>query len=380
MFVESYLQAASDLIQQYELQQPLHLYLKAYFKQNKKYGSRDRKYIAELVYAYYRLGKQQIDLSVREILLIASFLKSELPILFFEKTKKELATNFTLTLQEKLKWVEENYCISFKVPYLFSNQLTNEDFTLLRYSTPRVFIRIRKNKRDIQQILSKNQIEYIEENDECFSMHANVKLDELLAPADYVIQDIASQQTGHFFEPHAKERWWDCCTASGGKSIMLLDKQPNIQLTVSDVRDSILKSLHHRFSQYNYQSKYVSHSIDLSQPVTQFPSNYFDQIICDVPCSGSGTWARSPEQYYFFTEEKLNEFHSKQLVIASEALQKLKPGGTLYYITCSVFEQENNAIVDQLMQQNCSLASSKLIRETTKGGDSLYIAVIKKDF
>jgi 16S rRNA (cytosine967-C5)-methyltransferase len=203
-----------------------------------------------------------------------------------------------------------------------------------------VFIRIRKNKRDIQQILSKNQIEYIEENNECFSMHANVKLDELLAPADYVIQDIASQQTGHFFEPHAKERWWDCCTASGGKSIMLLDKQPNIQLTVSDVRDSILKSLHHRFSQYNYQSKYVSHSIDLSQPVTQFPSNYFDQIICDVPCSGSGTWARSPEQYYFFTEEKLNEFHSKQLVIASEALQKLKPGGTLYYITCSVFEQE----------------------------------------
>jgi 16S rRNA (cytosine967-C5)-methyltransferase len=238
---------------------------------------------------------------------------------------------------------------------------------------------LRKNKAEVIQLLKKNQIEFRDENEHCISFNSNVKLDDLLTPADYVIQDYASQKTGEFFDPHAKERWWDCCTASGGKSIMLLDKQPNIQLTVSDVRDSILKNLHHRFSMYNYQSKYVSHSIDLLQPVTQFPSNHFDQIICDVPCSGSGTWARSPEQYYYFTEEKLNEFHQKQLTISNEALQKLKSGGFFYYITCSVFKKENEAVVSTLLENNCSLVKSQLIKGISKGGDCLYIAVLKKD-
>ncbi len=379
MFVESYLQAASDLIQQYELQQPLHLYLKAYFKQNKKYGSRDRKYIAELVYAFYRMGKQTIDLSTRELLLIAAFLKSELPLLFFEKTSTTLAANFHLSLAEKINWAKQQYDISFSIPYELSNELSDDFFTELRYSTPRVFIRMRKNKTEVIQLLKKNQIEFRDENEHCISFNSNVKLDDLLTPADYVIQDYASQKTGEFFDPHAKERWWDCCTASGGKSIMLLDKQPNIQLTVSDVRDSILKNLHHRFSMYNYQSKYVSHSIDLLQPVTQFPSNHFDQIICDVPCSGSGTWARSPEQYYYFTEEKLNEFHQKQLTISNEALQKLKSGGFFYYITCSVFKKENEAVVSTLLENNCSLVKSQLIKGISKGGDCLYIAVLKKD-
>lgn len=379
MFVESYIESASNLISHYELQQPLHLYLKAYFKQNKKYGSRDRKYIAELVYAFYRLGKQPATIPNRELMLVSAFIKSNLPTLFFEKTMQAFAAQFDKSISEKIELILSHYDLNLDNKFDLSEDKEQSFFATQLFSTPRVFIRIRKNKNTILKALAKANIDYIIENEHCFSFQSNVKLEEILEASDYVIQDYSSQAVGNFFEAKASERWWDCCTASGGKAIMLLDKQATVNLTVSDVRESIIKNLHQRFAQYNYQSNYISHCIDLEKPVDKFPDAYFDQIICDAPCSGSGTWARSPEQYYFFNEEKLHAFHEKQVVIASEALTKLKKGGRFYYITCSLYKQENEDVVEKLLAHNCTLVKSSLLSAVDKGADCLFVAVLEKN-
>jgi len=83
MFVDAYFQVATHLFEHYELQLPLHLFLKEYFKNNKKYGSRDRKFIAELLYGIYRLGKQNDHLSVKDRMLCGAFLSNKLPLIFF---------------------------------------------------------------------------------------------------------------------------------------------------------------------------------------------------------------------------------------------------------------------------------------------------------
>jgi 16S rRNA (cytosine967-C5)-methyltransferase len=358
---------------------PLHLFLKEYFRNNKKFGSRDRKYISELLYGIYRLGKANEHLRVRDRLLIGSFLSGRLPILFFEKVNKELANRYEANIQEKMAYVIEAYQCDFSVPFALTTGISEEQFIQNLYAHPRVFIRIRKNHTTIEEKLIQQAIAFQRVSANCLSFDASVKLNELLDPSDYVIQDYASQLTGDHFKPEANESWWDCCTASGGKSIMLLDKNSSIKLTATDIRETILKNLHERMRVYGYESHYVSFNLDVTKDVSGQLKNKFDAIVCDAPCSGAGTWGRSPEQYYFFTQEKLAQFATLQSDIMQHIIDQLKPDGKLYYITCSVLKHENEEIMDTFIQQNSDYSYiAECIDTTTLGGDMMYIAEVRK--
>lgn len=379
MFIESYFQTAAHLFEQYEVQMPLHLFLKEYFRNNKKFGSRDRKYISELLYGIYRLGKANEHLRVRDRLLIGSFLSGRLPNLFFEKVNKELAIRYEANIQEKMAYVIEAYQCDFSVPFALTTGISEEQFIQNLYAHPRVFIRIRKNHTTIEEKLIQQAIAFQRVSANCLSFDASVKLNELLDPSDYVIQDYASQLTGDHFKPASNESWWDCCTASGGKSIMLLDKNSSIKLTATDIRETILKNLHERMRVYGYESHYVSFNLDVTKDVSGQLKNKFDAIVCDAPCSGAGTWGRSPEQYYFFTPEKLSQFARLQSDIMQHIIDQLKPDGRLYYITCSVLKHENEEIMDSFMQQNPGYSYiAECIDTTTLGGDMMYIAEVRK--
>jgi 16S rRNA (cytosine967-C5)-methyltransferase len=380
MFVESYFQVAAHLFEQYELQMPLHLFLKEYFRNNKKYGSRDRKFIAELLYGIYRSGQGNNHLSIRDRMLMGSFLANRLPILFFEKSNKKLAEKYSITLNEKIKYLCETYHFNIEVPFQLSEQILKEEFIANLFSQPKVFIRVRKNKKGIEHVLNQNKIEYQLISNECVAVSNAVKLNEILVDEDYVIQDWASQQVGNYFEPNSKENWWDVCCASGGKSILLLDKNRQIDLTVTDIRPSIIKNLHQRFQTYGYISQYVSHLLDASQDVSAIIRKKMDGIICDVPCSGSGTWARSPEQFYFFTEEKLKTFCETQTEILKNSIVHLKPNGKFYYITCSVFAEENEFVLNKLKKEiDFQIQSQTIINAWHVNGDSMYIASITRN-
>jgi 16S rRNA (cytosine967-C5)-methyltransferase len=104
----------------------------------------------------------------------------------------------------------------------------------------------------------------------------------------------------------------------------------------------------------------------------------FDHIIADVPCSGSGTWARTPEQLYYFDAASLHSFSQRQKEIAHNALRYLRAnGGTFTYITCSVFAEENERVVADILEKNSSikLVQQKLINGVASGADSMFVAV-----
>jgi 16S rRNA (cytosine967-C5)-methyltransferase len=123
----------------------------------------------------------------------------------------------------------------------------------------------------------------------------------------------------------------------------------NMELTVTDIRKSILENLQERFNKAGVKT-YQSMLADLSRPVKGIKPKY-DLIIADVPCSGSGTWGRTPEEMHFFSAEKLAEYSALQKQIIANTLPALLPGGQFLYITCSVYADENEAAVNYMVQQ-----------------------------
>ena len=108
-------------------------------------------------------------------------------------------------------------------------------------------------------------------------------------------------------------------------------------------------------------------------------SESMDLIIADVPCSGSGTWARTPEQLHFFSKKKIEEYSTLQQKIVSNASEWLKENGYLLYITCSVFKKENEENV-VFFQKNLNLQfiKSEYLKGYKMQADTLFAALFKK--
>ena len=95
-----------------------------------------------------------------------------------------------------------------------------------------------------------------------------------------------------------------------------------------------------------------------------------------MPCSGSGTWSRTPEQLYFFEESKIAYYANLQKKIISNAVKALKPGSVLLYITCSVFTEENEDAVNFIQEQlHLKLVSANYFKGYQQRADTLFAAL-----
>ena len=156
---------------------------------------------------------------------------------------------------------------------------------------------------------------------------------------------------------------------------MAKDILGDIDLTVSDVRDSILVNLKNRFATAEIRN-YKSIIADLTKPVSKLKNAKFNLILADVPCTGSGTWSRTPEQLYYFDEKKINEYAALQKKILTIIIPHLATGGYLLYITCSVFKKENEAVIDLIKEQfHLELIKTELLKGYDKKADTMFAAL-----
>ncbi|HTN05451.1 Fmu (Sun) domain-containing protein [Agriterribacter sp.] len=248
---------------------------------------------------------------------------------------------------------------------------------------PDLFIRIRPGyKATVQQKLDAGKIQYRLINENCIAFSNTTKLDAVIeADREAVIQDYSSQQVAAFLKPlqgDKKPEVWDCCAASGGKSILAIDTLKNINITVSDIRKSILVNLGKRFTAAGIES-YAAKVIDLTTHHSPFTTHHslFDLIICDAPCSGSGTWGRTPEQLYFWKEEEVLHYTALQKKILTNIIPFIKPGGYLLYITCSVFKEENEATVNEIEAEfNLQLLKMEVLKGYDRKADTMFAALL----
>jgi 16S rRNA (cytosine967-C5)-methyltransferase len=106
----------------------------------------------------------------------------------------------------------------------------------------------------------------------------------------------------------------------------------------------------------------------------------YNVILADVPCSGSGTWRRNPENLHYFDPQTIDAFANKQLSIVENVLPCLAIGGYLVYLTCSIFSAENENNVQRILDSNPNL--QKVSEEFCGGielqGDFIYRCVIQR--
>ncbi|HEX4878112.1 MAG TPA: Fmu (Sun) domain protein, partial [Chitinophagaceae bacterium] len=156
------------------------------------------------------------------------------------------------------------------------------------------------------------------------------------------------------------------------------DMLGDIDLTVSDVRESILANLKKRFATAGIK-KYKCFIADLTKDDAIAQQIKFDLVIADVPCSGSGTWSRTPEQLFYFDETKIEQYAALQKKILSNVIPAVRPGGFLLYITCSVFAKENEDVIDFITQQTgLVLVKSVLLKGYEMKADTMFAALLQK--
>ena len=125
---------------------------------------------------------------------------------------------------------------------------------------------------------------------------------------------------------------------------------------------------------------YRKFAADLTKPTAEPGDEKFDIILCDAPCSGSGTWARSPEQLFFFNEKSLGAFAERQQKIVTNTLPFLKEDGLYFYITCSVFKKENEEMAAWIASRfSLQLLEQKYIAGYGAGADTMFVGVFWKE-
>lgn len=190
-----------------------------------------------------------------------------------------------------------------------------------------------------------------------FLTRALVVKDGVAIPDNSRAQDEGSQLVAEIAGKGS--RILDCCAAPGNKTAILAANNPKAEITACDISESRLSLMRRALA----ESPITAHVHCIRADATALPfRDDFDLILCDAPCSGTGTLARNPEIKLRLQPEDLQRQQERQLAILRSAYQVLAPGGRLVYSTCSL-EREENATVRELF-----LAAEPSARPVDVGG------------
>lgn len=383
MYAEAHLQTALQLVQAYRGEMPFTHYARQYFATHKKHGARDRRQILQLCYGWFRLGHALPGLAPRKRMLTGLFLSAAEPGLLLGAFNEEWNAAAALGLTEKaaILGIDLPELEIFPWSDLLSEGIDPIAFSLSHLQQPDLFARIRPGQKEkVIRKLEERWIGYqLTGNSSLRLPNGYDAATDFALDKEVVIQDLSSQRTGELLhlindQPAAI---WDCCAASGGKSLLAMDMFPGAFLTVTDIRQTILVNLAARFVRAGIRN-YRRLEADLSLEAPSISPQ--DLLIADLPCTGSGTWSRSPENLSFFNPESISRFSQLQKTIVTNALARLRPQGHLLYITCSVFKKENEENVQWLVREHgMKPVAVRSINGYTEKADSMFAALLQKE-
>jgi 16S rRNA (cytosine967-C5)-methyltransferase len=362
MKFDNQLRYAVSIIRDYDGAEPLSLWLNNFFRLNRQMGSHDRKTLSSMVYGYYRFGRMTFDSVEKRILAALTTMQSAPEVIDYFGVE-----NVSAEPDNIFPWKE-----------LLSDGIDPDRYAKSFLIQPKLFLRVRPGRHaTVFEKLTTAGIPYERTDDDCIALGNRTKIEDILTiNKDVVVQDKSSQETGGLIRGLSAKVVWDCCAASGGKSIMAFDLLNAPELFVSDVRASILQNCRQRFLEAGIKI-YSSFVSDLATNKAAFPEKLPDLIIADVPCTGSGTWGRTPEQLYFFREERIQHYNDLQQRII-DTLLTYNPGrAPILYITCSVFKKENEDMVEYIITHSTfGCDKMNVINGYDSGADTMFAALL----
>lgn len=345
--------------------------------------------ISALCYSWFRVGNALQKNIQEENILLSFFLVSSSPSRLLEAMKPDWNNAVEKTAEEKIRWLQLSLTLSDIFPFQneLNEQIKRAQFCLSFLQQPELFLRIRPQHKTgvIEKMKAAGSTYFLHNDNETLQLPPATKIESMLdIDREVVVQDFNSQQVLNYIKMNpslmkGSIRAWDCCAASGGKSLLLYDiLGGNVQLTVSDIRQTIIYNLQQRFTRAGI--RHYDHFVaDATNDETKVAGGNYNIIICDAPCTGSGTWSRTPEQLYFFNDASIEEYAIRQKKIVTNVIGYLKKNGLFFYITCSVFKKENEEVVEHILQEHAvQLLEMKYLYGYKINADSMFVAVFKR--
>ena len=362
--------------------------LSAYFRENRRCGSRDRAFISEAVYSllrYWGFMRKYLPAERREelesgsirftskelgaLLMAGSFIAGEFstaeiircghnlipalpnPAPAPERRARQMADYFH---------AEVSISAADLIPEWISDippeNLNKELFINALGQRPPIYLRLQctpEERTMLQQELISNEAEItpVANIDDALAIRAKVNMYSLESYRKglFEIQDLASQCVGLVCAPRPGSRWLDACAGAGGKTLQLaqlMKRKGNV--TASDLRSYKLEDLRRRARRAGFPNITTKENIAASGKV----KHPFDGVLIDAPCSCSGVWRRNPGAQWILSAEEINDIAVRQLEILETYAAAVRAGGVLVYATCSVFDIENVDVVRKFMDKH----------------------------
>ena len=360
------------------------------FKQNPKWGSRDRRFVAEAVYDIvrnYRLYSELAQSQKNFWFITAVWLVlKEIEFPDWQEFK-HVDKNFITKQNEKLK---SNLPVSESYPdWLWElgikelGQKAWEKEAVAMNQSASVVLRANTLKTSLQKFeeafkefnISINKINGLQDAYE-LAKRENVFQNPLFKEGWFEVQDAGSQQIGEFVNPKTTDTIIDACAGAGGKSLHLAAIMKNkgkiISMDIESFKLEELKKRAKRAGAFNIETRLIEDSKTIKRL-----EGKADKVLLDVPCSGLGVIKRNPDAKWKLSEETINRTKILQQKILNEYAAMVKPGGSLIYSTCSILPSENKEQIEIFLKNNSGF---KFEKEKTifpsEGYDGFYMALM----
>ncbi|MCM4160624.1 methyltransferase domain-containing protein [Antarcticibacterium flavum] len=209
---------------------------------------------------------------------------------------------------------------------------------------------------------------------------ANVFKTEAFKNGFFEVQDASSQLVANFLEVEPGMRVVDTCAGAGGKTLHVAALMENKgQIIATDIYENKLRELKRRAKRagaHNIEPR----AIDSTKVVKKLYGTA-DRVLIDAPCSGLGVLSRNPDAKWKLQPEFIETIKKTQEEILNTYSRILKPGGKMVYATCSVLPSENQEQVEKFLAgeagKSFKLLKDQKILSSETGFDGFYMALLE---
>lgn len=222
--------------------------------------------------------------------------------------------------------------------------------------TLRVNIR-KSNAQEYCQLLARKDIEALPLGAQAVMLTKPLPVEQIPGFADGVVsvQDYGAQLAAPLLEAQPGMRVLDACSAPGGKTGHILELA-DVDLTALDNDAGRLNRVESNLKRLN-----LCADLQLGDAAIWRADKPFDRILADVPCTASGIVRRHVDIKWLRRESDIASFCAQQTVILANLWQLLAKGGKLLYVTCSIFNEENQQQIDDFLQKNSDATQLPLL-------------------
>lgn len=366
-------------------------------RSNKKWGSRDRSFVAEHTYEIVRNWRFLWWLLDMEPTTKRKALWKLVGVYFLWKGADlpdwpKFDTIRDFNLGERLSQLPKDIGIEESFPEWFDERAKTElgglwpDIAHNLNIPAYVILRVNTLKSDRNMVLEELReaglnVTPLPESEIGILLEGRPRLNHIPAFAEgrVEVQDGGSQRIAPFTHVQPGMKVIDACAGAGGKTLHMAELMQNTgQIISMDVEERKLGELEKRAERSGVDIV-NTHTIDNRHTVGKF-REWADTLLLDVPCSGSGVIKRDPDTKWKLLPEHLERTIEIQADILDRYSEMLAPGGTLIYATCSIFKSENEDQVQTFLQENPNYTLEDEERvNPSEFGDGFYMARLKKN-